>query len=404
MRILVLSKAFPEDPRTKVHGAHQRLRLFIDALKPVSRLDFLFFVEQRIDTSANSRDHYRRLLSEHWDTDLDLTLVSREPAAGSRWEMYGPGMLDPFGQPNFLWASGDRQLLALEEALERAPDAVFVHRLASMSPVLRTAKPVPPIYFDLDDIEHVALRRSIPQPPVWAGKWLRLLHLPALWWGERRAISRAHRTFVCSERDRRYLSRTMRVSGVTVIPNAVKIREPQEPPAEPTLLFLGSMNHPPNRNAASFLLREIWPRVRTAVPEARLVIAGKHASLIDGYRREHANVEFPGFVEDLAELYRRTRVVCVPILAGAGTRIKILEAAAFGKPIVSTPAGVEGLGLVDERHLLVRADPEAFARAAIELLSDSSRCRSLGLAAHAAVRRAYARERVMERIRSLFTE
>lgn len=404
MRALVLSKAFPDDPERKVHGVYQRLGMFVEALGEMAELDGLFFVPPEIDTSPESRRRYEERLSAHWGLDFRLTMVPREREARSRWETYGPGIVDGFRQPKFRWASGPGQQEALERALTREPDLLFVHRLASMAPVLRTERPLPPVCFDLDDLEHVALRRGIREPPVWPGKWLRLLHLPALWWGERRAIAHSTRTFVCSEADRRHLSRTMRVSGLAVVPNAVEIHDPLPPPSEPTALFLGAYNHSANRAAAAFLLREIWPRVRRARPDARLVVAGKHPELVEGYAEPSAGVEFPGFVENLEDLYARTRVVCVPILSGGGTRLKVLEAAAFGKPIVSTPLGVEGLKLEDGRHLLVREDAEGLAAEVLALLDDEARCRRLGLAAHAAVREAYARERVIERIRAEIAE
>lgn len=402
MRILVVSTAFPVGPPVKVHGVYQRLHLFVDALKEIADLHFLFFVDSSVETSNPSGRRYREILAEHWGSEIELTLQVRERDARTRWEFYGQGVFDAFRQPGLRWATGPRQRQAFERALEKAPDSVFVHRLATMPPVLRTRRSLPPVYFDLDDIEHVALRRSIPQPPVWWAKRLRYLHVPSLWRAERRAISRAHRTFVCSERDRDYLSRTMRVSGVEVVPNAVRLNEPAPPPETPTLLFLGSYAHPPNRNAASRLLREIWPRVRRQVPNARLVIAGPHPELVPRPSELGSEVEFPGFVEDLNALYGRTRVVCAPICSGSGTRIKILEAAAFARPIVSSSVGVDGLDFRDGHHILVRDDPDGMAAAIVDLINDDDRCRTLGLAAHDVVRRLYARDRVVRSIRDLF--
>ena len=401
MRILFVSMTFPDDPTVRVHGVFNRMTLFVDALKEVGRLDMLLFVEPRIDVSPDSVARYSRRLSEHWGAEVDLTLVTRQlpPKRLSRWEAYGPGIVDGFRQWNFRWANGPRQLRALTEALSRKPDLLFVHRLTAMSPVLRTNQPLPPTLFDLDDIEHVAFRRNISQPPVWLGKYISYLHLPALWWAERKSISLAHRTFVCSEADRRYLSRAMLVNRVKVVPNAVEIHEPEAVPREPTVLFLGSLGYLPNRNAAEFLLREIWPAVRDAVPNAQLVIAGLYPERVSGFGENLPGVDFPGFVEDLAALYRRTRVVCTPILSGGGTRIKILEAAAFAKPVVTTPQGAEGLSLEDGRHLIIRRKPRELAEAVIGLLRDDARCQELGLAARVALRETYDRGRVLDRIR-----
>lgn len=401
MRILLLSTSFPDDPRRKVHGVYQRLGMLVEALKELGRLDVMFLVEPRIDTSAESIETYRRRLAEHWGVDLDLELVSRErpPERITRWDIYGPGMIDGFRNWSFRWGSGRRQRAALEAALRRSPDVIFVHRLAAMAPVLQTAVQLPPVFFDLDDVEHIAFARSIRQPPTWTARRLLYLQVPALWWSERRAIKLSHRTFVCSSRDQRYLTRTMRVSGVTVIPNAVEARELQPPSSRPTALFIGSLDYGPNRNAAALLVREIWPRVRRLLPDARLTIAGPHPERVPGYAEAHPGIEFPDFVEDLDALYADTRVVCVPILSGGGTRIKLLEAAAFGKAIVATPVGAEGLDMQDGEHFLERSNVDAFAQAVAELLRDDAKCARLGRAAYELVRTRYSRDGVLRRIR-----
>jgi len=401
MRILLLSASFPDDPSRMVHGVYQRLRLLIDALEELGSLDGLFFVGPDVDTSAAGTEVYRRRIAETWDVDLDLRTVPRTswPDEATRWDAYGRGLVDGFRSVPFRGANGPLQQEALERALEAKPDVLFVHRLTPMAPVLRTPRALPPIVFDLDDVEHVAFARSISQPPTWKARKLLYLQVPSILWAERRAIRAARRTFVCSEKDRRYLTRTLRVPGVTVIPNAVELREAQPPPSRPTAMFIGSLGYGPNRNAAALLVNEIWPRVRALVPEAKLTIAGRHPERVPGYAEPHPGVEFTGFVEDLEGLYARSRVVCVPIRAGGGTRIKILEAAAFGKPVVATPLGAEGLDLRDGVHLLERAEVDAFAEAVAELMSDEARCVELGQAAREVVGTRYSRDGVIERIR-----
>lgn len=401
MRVLVVSAAFPHEPEKLVHGVYQRLDLLMGALGGVGTIDCLFFVERDVETSSEATERYRRRLAEHWGVNLRLRLVPREaPSPGmGRIEAYASGTIDGFRQPRYRLAAGARQQEALEAALADDPDLLFVHRLPAMAPALRTRRPLPPVVFDLDDIEHVAFARELRQPPMWPGKRLHYLRLPALWLAERRAVALARRTFVCSEKDRRYLARTMRVSGATVIPNAVSVMPWTPPPAARTALFVGSLSYGPNRNAANHLAREIWPRVRREVPDATLTIAGRHPERVPAYRAPPAGVEFAGFVDDLDGLYEGTRVVCAPIEAGGGTRIKLIEAAAYGKPIVSTRLGAEGLEMRDGEHFLERDDTGAFAAAVVELLRDDVRCAALGRAARTLVAERYARERVQQRIR-----
>lgn len=401
MRILFVSLSFPADP-SMVHGVFRRLDLLIDGLRGLGTLDLLFFVDERVDLSAASVERFRRELKERWRTEFELTLVRRRPATTDvgRWEAYGAPVFDAFRQPGFRRANGQRQRAALEAALERRPDVVFVHRLAAMAPVLGTDRRLPPVVFDLDDIEHRSLARAVTQPPVWPGKYLSYLQLPALWWAERRAMRLAERTFVCSATDRDYIRRTMRMNGVSVIPNAVEKGNVAPLPPAPTALFLGSLIYPPNRNAAVYLMQEIWPRVRRRVADATLTIAGQSPESVPGHDDPPAGVEFSGFVEDLDPLYTATRVVCAPIFAGGGTRIKIVEAAAHGRPVVATTLGAEGLELEDGREILLRDDPDSFATAVAELMQDDERARRIGEAARTAIERTYDRDQIIERIRA----
>jgi glycosyltransferase involved in cell wall biosynthesis len=185
-----------------------------------------------------------------------------------------------------------------------------------------------------------------------------------------------------------------------VIPNAVETGPTIPVPAAHTALFLGSLLYPPNRNAAIYLMREIWPRVRRQVPEARLTIAGQNPEAVPGHDDPPAGVAFSGFVKDLGPLYAGTRVVCAPIFAGGGTRIKIVEAAAHGRPVVSTTLGAEGLELDDGREILLRDDPDSFAAAVVDLMRDAERARRIGEAARAAVERTYDRDQILGRIRA----
>jgi glycosyltransferase involved in cell wall biosynthesis len=162
---------------------------------------------------------------------------------------------------------------------------------------------------------------------------------------------------------------------------------------------LATYAYAPNITAADFLIRDVWPLVRADCPDAQLIIAGNKPERIPSFASHPAGVEFTGFVHDLAPLYRRVRIVCCPILSGGGTRLKILEAAAYGKAIVSTTVGAEGLDLQDGRELILRDGGLAFARACVELLRDPTRCEMLGVAARETVSRSYDRKQIVARIK-----
>jgi glycosyltransferase involved in cell wall biosynthesis len=403
MRILFISTSFPTDLHINVNGKFQRMRMFIEAIKEIAPLDMLFYVPSATDVSPSAVSQLERSFSQYWDADLHLSLCPRfdYPKRFSKWQLYGAGAFNFFRQPGYVDTSGPQQVQAFEACLEQKPEVIFAHRLASMCPPLLTRKRLPPIFFDLDDIEHVAFLRSIDRQSGWRTKLVYYSRIPELWWGERRAIRLAQRTFVCSELDRDYLTNRWRLPGIVTVPNAISSATLLPVAPEPTLLFLGSYRYKPNVQAAEFLLEQIWPRVFQVMPEARLIIAGASPEGIRGYDVGIPGVEFADFVDNLDELYRRSRVVCAPILSGAGTRVKIIEAAAYGKPIVATRLGAEGLEMCDGEELFLHDDPASFADACLKLLRDCTLCERLGAAARATAIQCYNRSNIVRKIQNI---
>jgi glycosyltransferase involved in cell wall biosynthesis len=171
---------------------------------------------------------------------------------------------------------------------------------------------------------------------------------------------------------------------------------------EPLVLFVGSMGSRPNAQAADVLVQSIWPRVRAQVPEARLAIIGLGAELTESYPPADPSVGFLGFVEDLESWYRRARLLCCPIYHGSGTRVKIIEAAAYAKAVVSTKLGAEGLRFAAEREILLRDHPADIADACVALLRDPAAAAKLGRAARQRAAALYDREAVVQRLEQIF--
>jgi len=273
-----------------------------------------------------------------------------------------------------------------------------------MGPLLKINKVLPNVYLDLDDIEHVAFLRGITQRREWYKRLINYAMLPALCWGEYRAIRLAHRTFVCSDKDREYLTNRWGLKGVVKVPNAVKVPMAQPITSEQTLLFLGSYNYKPNIDAAEFLIQKIWPLINQELSNVTLTIAGSPPDKIPSYNTGIKGVKFTGFVKDLNSLYRQSGVVTAPILSGGGTRVKIIEAAAYGKPIVSTRIGAEGLQMRDDHDIVIRDDPKLFAEACIQLLTDRKSCERMGSAARATVVKQYDQENIKLLIQKIIKE
>jgi glycosyltransferase involved in cell wall biosynthesis len=410
---LVLSRSFPYNAE-RVHGIYQRLGIQVQALaKVVDRVACLFLVPADQDCSAAAvREHEARLRSL-WSPAITLQLAQTisDDVPRSRWERIGRGVFDFHAQLAARPTSSKATLDAVGEALDARPDIILVHRLDSMYPLLKMARKAPArlrgaaVFFDMDDIEHVASFRRLLHDPAWPAERLMLLQLPALMLAESRAVRLATATFVCSESDRRHLARVTRSARVRTVPNSVAF-----PPAadadvsEPLVLFVGTMGYRPNAQAVDSLVQEIWPAVRARAPTARLAIVGPGPERTASYRSADRTVTFTGFVDDLDSWYRRARVVCCPIYHGGGTRVKIIEAAAYAKAIVSTRLGAEGLNLEDGREIILRDAPAALADACVRLLGDPDAAACLGRAALHKARGTYERTAVIDRLANIFRE
>jgi len=401
MRVLFVSNNFPTDLRVKIHGVYKRMGLFIDAIKDRAAIDFLYYVSPKFDISPANVTRLEKDFANHWQADVTLTLCHRSARKHQflRRQNYLPGALNFFEQKTYISLSGKQQVAALEACLARKPDAIFAHRLQAMCPLMLTKAKLPPIFFDLDDIEHISLARPLKQPAPYRKKDRSYaLYLPSLKRAELRAIRKAKTTFICSEQDRAYLAEQLNLPGVVTIPNAITLPEPQPLPAASTLLFIGSYTYQPNVTAAEFLIEQVWPHVYKAVPEATLLIAGANPDSIRGYPDPPSGVKFTGFVENLDELYQKIRVVCCPILSGSGTRVKLIEAAAYRKSMVSTRIGAEGLDLVDGDAIFLRDHAQTFADACIELLQNDQLCQRLGNNAYAIASKRYDRTQILQQI------
>ena len=211
---------------------------------------------------------------------------------------------------------------------------------------------------------------------------------------ETSAWRQVDRVVTMSEKDRAL------IEGAVAIPNGVdldRFQPSSQSPDPRRLLFIGSFAHRPNVMALEFFLREVFPRLENVTLH---VIAGqRHQRFWD---LQHPGVEVEGFVSDVRPAYQRATLVIAPLVASAGTNVKILEAMAMGKAIVSTDAGIHGLELERGADVVVTESAEAMAAAITRLLADPAERAAIQSHARHTVERVYGWDAIAREQKKLY--
>ena len=181
---------------------------------------------------------------------------------------------------------------------------------------------------------------------------------------ERDLLPRFDQILVTSASDARHVARS------TVYPNALPYL-PKPPKTErDVIVFTGNLEYQPNRSAIFHFRERIWPQLRQRWPTLTWEIIGKNAHALHGIGQGDPRINLVGPVDDAIARIADAKVAIVPLLAGSGTRIKILEAWAAATPVVSTAIGAEGLEGQSGTHLLIADQPSDFAAAVSKFLAD----------------------------------
>jgi glycosyltransferase involved in cell wall biosynthesis len=241
-----------------------------------------------------------------------------------------------------------------------------------------------PLVVDFHNVDYLIIERYLRferNPAKRSYAWLQSRKLRQ--W-ERKACQVASAAFACSDHDRALLQALGPNLPMFVIPNVVDVDEYKPDWREDSrkILFQGGMDWYPNRDAVKFFVTRIFSLIRNQIPEVRFVVAGRNPP---EKFREHLSrvpgVEFTGTIPDMRAEIATAAVCVVPLRMGSGTRLKILEAAAMAKPIVSTHLGAEGLEFREGTEIVLEDDPCAFADVVVELLQSALHRRQLGQAA-----------------------
>ena len=350
----------------------------------------ILFVVPRIPFPADSGGTLRGLqLLRALDDAFEVTVLAPDlpggDAAGLRAELRGrvitareagglPGALAEArgvlgGRPVGYTRYGGRSLRAAFRSLlsEHAVDLVHFDHLhaAQLLPDARALSPNARAVMDAHNVEAQVAQRLAEVSP-WPLSTVLRRQAAAIARLETRTVQGMDAVLCCSELDAAALRRAG-AREVHLVPNGVELRQlPPGPDPRNTVAFVGSYDWRPNVDAAVVLAREIWPRVRQAYPGLRLALIGRKPPRAV-LELAADDVEVTGRVDDVAPWLQRSFATAMPLRAGSGTRVKVLEAAIARVPIVATRLASEGLPFRDGAHLLHAETPDEFVDALLRL-------------------------------------
>lgn len=241
-----------------------------------------------------------------------------------------------------------------------------------------------PVVLDQHNVESELLLRSGKRERSPLRRAYNLLEYGRFRADERRICRGVDLVLATSALDQRAMEAWGGLPPCVVIPNGVDTiyfaPRPEVAEVAKSLIFTGTMNYGPNAEAALYFASHIWPRVVAAVPDVELTIVGHGPPAPVRQLGQRAGIDVTGSVPDVRHYLAAAQVVVVPLRIGGGTRLKIVEALAMGKAVVTTTLGAEGLAVEPGRDLLIADEPETFAADVIALVRDPARRAALGRA------------------------
>jgi glycosyltransferase involved in cell wall biosynthesis len=271
----------------------------------------------------------------------------------------------------------------------------------------------PRLVFDDHNAEYVLQKRAfltdVRRPRRWVAAAYSLVQWRKLTSYERRVCRTADRVVAVSDVDADALRRLAPGLEVTVIPNGVDLEFNRLGAASPAagmganaLVFTGKMDYRPNVDAVIWFVTAVLPGILAQIPDARFYIVGQQPHVRVQALAEHPAVTVTGRVPDVRPYIAGAAVYVVPLRIGGGTRLKVLEAMAMGRALVSTRLGCDGFDFEQGRQVCFADDPAAFTEAAVGLLRDRARAADLGRHARAYVEAHFGWDAIVPRLEALY--
>lgn len=264
------------------------------------------------------------------------------------------------------------------------------------------------VIIDEHNIEYELLQRTYLNEKTFARKWYNWLESRLVRSAELARCRKADAVLVTSEREQAMLKALVPDRIIEVVPNGVDLAAFQgcdeDQVVADRIIYTGTMDYYPNSDAVLYFAQHCWPLIRREVPTATWQIVGRNPPPEVQQLSELSGITVTGSVPQVQPYLAEAAVSIVPLQIGGGTRLKILEALAMRKAVISTSLGCEGLAVTPGKHLEVADRPEKFAQAVIALLRDPQRRAQFGEAGRALVEQEYSWEKCGDRLLRVIEE
>jgi len=274
----------------------------------------------------------------------------------------------------------------------RQLDVVICDRLTETLYILDKCEKVIKVY-STHNIEHLLVRRFFESTTNIFKKIASYMEWKKMADYERKVWKNFNFSIAVSEHDKKIMSEFVSADRVFVVANGIdtesfqykdSIRVPQ------SVIYTGQMGWYPNKDAVLYFVDEIYPLIKKEIPNLKFFIVGNNTSQkIQKLGQGNNGIEVIGHVDDIKPYINKSTIVIVPLRIGSGTRIKILEALAMEKPVISTSVGCEGLDVTDGENIVIADEPAEFAHKTVSLLKDGVACEKLGKAGRKLVKERY---------------
>lgn len=294
---------------------------------------------------------------------------------------------------------------AIKKELEKEKyDLIHAETFYVMPNIPKTSVPILLVEQTIEYIVYQHFVENIKIPPL---KWLLKIDVAKIKYWEKHYWEKAHMVIAMSQSDKKIMHALSPNLKIEIVPNGVDFnffnKSKEKAGERPTILFVGNFKWLQNREAVATLIKEVWPKIISKIPQIKLWIVGQNpTSEITSLATD--NIIIDQSVKDIRVAYLNSDVLLAPIHGSGGTRFKILEAMASGIPVVTTSIGIEGIDAENEKEVLIRDNSEKMADSVVKLLKDRFYYQDLTTRARNLVKENYNWENIGEKLDKIYKE